>query len=251
MSDEIKTAELAELIDFTTLLQVFNIEKKSLILQTTIENKSAYITFEKGEVVDAGVGILRGIDAFKKIVFENPKKIKIKKMNKRAKKTIDMPFMNLLLESVKNIDDINKNRDSEATKKAGLQQGDELSLVSLEDLLNGKFVSALDGIKGFSGCFVINNKGILVWKHHSFLDDVKISFPLVHNFVQKTDTKIFEKFSIKADYIILNSTKKKIFLKKLEINNEFYTLVLILDSFGNETMAKKTLFMLDELIPEL
>lgn len=247
MEKEINIEDLASLIDFTTLLQLFNMEKKSLVLVVMIGNEKGYIAFKDGEVIDAKLNSLRGIDAFKRMILENPKRFKIVKTNKKIPKTIEVPFMNLLLESVKNVDDVNRENNSKEVKKRK-SKGKKKKSVSVEKIFDEKFISALDNIKGFSGCFVVNDKGILVWKYYQFLGDVKFSFSVAHGFVKRVKNKVKEQLSWKTKSIVIYLKTKILFLKGVELNDTFHTLILILDSSSNEAMAKRALAMLDRLL---
>ncbi len=246
MEREIKTEDLTELIDFTTILQLFNMEKKSLVLGAKVGNEVGYVAFDNGEIIDAGLNDLRGVEAFQKIILENPKKFKIVKTKKKVPRTIEIPFMNLLLESVKNVDELHKETKSWKPEEKGVKnKNTKENPVSIEKLFNEKFVSALDEIKGFSGCFVVNKRGIWVWKHYQYLSDIKFSFSLAHRFFQQTQKTLLERFSWQTRCIILYLKKKILFLKAIKINGIVYTLILILDSSGNEAMAKRALKMLD------
>ncbi len=111
------TDELTELIEFTTLLQLINMEKKSVIVWLTLGKKKGYVAFENGEIVDAKFGKLRGVEAANYLIMQNRGKVKIEKGKKVKEKTVDIPFMTLLLNAVKSKDDLNREKEENKTDK--------------------------------------------------------------------------------------------------------------------------------------
>ena len=157
--------------------------------------------------------------------------------------------MNLLLESVKNIDDKNKKDDFSGQEMEKIQKHKN-NTNFLDKVFNGNFKSLLEKIRGFSGCFIVNGSGVLVWKHYLFLSDLKFSFSPIIEFVQRVNSKFYEIFLREINYILLHLQDKKLFLKELKCEDFNYTVILILKSSGNETMARQALSLLDQLLVE-
>ena len=105
-----------EAIDLISVLQVINLDKKSVVLQIDTEGEKGLIYFKDGEIVNAEYKDYTGEEAILKIIELRRGSISVKKLKSKVKTLIDIPFTTLMMNSMKKIDETrngNKNKTSE------------------------------------------------------------------------------------------------------------------------------------------
>ncbi len=101
-----KEGGLVESLELTSILQLIHMEGKSLVLMLELNDKTGYFGFDKGEIVDAKYGELTGIEAAKYMIATNKGDVRIDNNKSARAKTISIPFMSLLLDSMKEKDEM-------------------------------------------------------------------------------------------------------------------------------------------------
>ncbi len=100
-------------ISLPSFLQLVEMEKKTCTLRVTSEDKTGSLYFTKGEIFDAEAKDLKNEEAaYELLSWERPE-IKIEDYNKRTKKEIKQPLMNILMEGLKvkdEKDSVNKGK---------------------------------------------------------------------------------------------------------------------------------------------
>jgi len=104
-------------IDLTSLLQMINLEKKSVTVKIEHKTKIAFLYFEEGEIIHAEYDEFEGLDAAKYIIAMNKGKFSISKNGEVVPKTIDVPFVALMMDAMKSGDEQEKNSDDEKDLK--------------------------------------------------------------------------------------------------------------------------------------
>ena len=100
-----------ESIDLTSLLQMVNLEKKSVTVRIEHKDKTGFIYFENGEIIHAEYNEFEGLEAAKYIISMNKGKFSISKNGEVVPKSIDVPFVALMMDSLKfNDENILKNK---------------------------------------------------------------------------------------------------------------------------------------------
>lgn len=92
-------------IDITSLLQMINLERKTLAVKIDLKDKAGYLHFEKGEIVHAEFENLVGIEAAQRMLNLNRGHFSLHPAEIDLAKTIEMPFMVLLMNTMKEIDE--------------------------------------------------------------------------------------------------------------------------------------------------
>ncbi|MCK4836832.1 MAG: response regulator [Candidatus Aminicenantes bacterium] len=95
-------------VDLTSLLQMINLEKKSLSVKIDLKNRSGCFHFKKGEIIHAGLGDIEGEEAVYALLKTKKGRFSVAKEKKEIKRTIDVPFMVLLMKAIKQADEENK-----------------------------------------------------------------------------------------------------------------------------------------------
>jgi CheY-like chemotaxis protein len=104
-------------IDLTSLLQMVNLEKKTIAVKVKSRTEEGVLHFDKGEIIHAEYGDLEGEEAAFKVINISKGIFSLVKEKKKIKQTIDTPFMVLLMNIMKTADE-DKNRK---TKKSDIQ----------------------------------------------------------------------------------------------------------------------------------
>ncbi len=94
-------------IDLTSLLQMINLEKKSITVKIKNNKGVGLLYFDRGEIIHAEYGRLEGVAAVKEIILMNKGKFSFVKNGEEIHRTIDISFISLMIDSAKTNDEIN------------------------------------------------------------------------------------------------------------------------------------------------
>ncbi len=100
-----ETAVTFESIDLLSVMQVINLDKNTSALEIEIEDKKGMIYFEDGEMTDAEYLGLRGKEAVLKLIAQRKGNILVKKIKNKIERTINVPFVEFMLDMMKQIDE--------------------------------------------------------------------------------------------------------------------------------------------------
>lgn len=92
-------------IDLTSLLQMINLEKKTVTVGIESDYEKGFLYFDKGEIVHAECGVLIGEDAAFHLIRMNKGRFSLVKAETGIPKTIDTPFLVLVMNVMKKIDE--------------------------------------------------------------------------------------------------------------------------------------------------
>jgi response regulator of citrate/malate metabolism/predicted regulator of Ras-like GTPase activity (Roadblock/LC7/MglB family) len=130
-------------IDLATVMQVINLERKSSVLEIDLKDGKGAIYFDKGEIVNADYKNLKGDKAVRALLARNEGAISVKKKQGKVKRKMRVPFVEYMMEVMKDIDETNREEyeESEAKKK------DEPPA----QVRNQRFESAFDTLSAIAG----------------------------------------------------------------------------------------------------
>jgi predicted regulator of Ras-like GTPase activity (Roadblock/LC7/MglB family)/CheY-like chemotaxis protein len=94
-----------ESIDLLSVMQVINLDKKTSALHIDCDGREGVIYFVEGEIIDADYQGLSGVEAVLKLIAQRNSNISVKKIKNNVKKTIDVPFVEFMLDVTKEIDE--------------------------------------------------------------------------------------------------------------------------------------------------
>ncbi len=94
-----------ESIDLTSLLQMINLEKKSTTVKINNNEEIGFLYFEKGEVIHSTYKEFEGLEAAKHIISMNKGKFSFVKNGEMVPKSIDVPFVALMMDSIRSGDE--------------------------------------------------------------------------------------------------------------------------------------------------
>ncbi len=102
-------------IDLSSLLQLVNLEKKSLTVKVSNADQTGFLFFKKGEIIHATYGEMNGLEAAKFIIKMNKGKFSFVKNEGTIPESITVPFVVLMMELMKEKDE--KNGEKIVDKK--------------------------------------------------------------------------------------------------------------------------------------
>lgn len=108
-SEEEGVSGTLDSIDLTSLLQMINLEKKSLTVKIKIDEKQGFLYFKKGEIIHAEFDNLEGEQAALCLITMNKGRFSLMETTKKPKQTVNVPFAVLLLNTMKKIDENTKS----------------------------------------------------------------------------------------------------------------------------------------------
>ncbi len=94
-----------ESIDLTSLLQMINLEKKSTTVKIESSGDTGFLYFENGEIIHSIYKEFEGLDAAKHIISMNKGKFSFVKNGDMVPKSIDVPFVALMMDSIRSSDE--------------------------------------------------------------------------------------------------------------------------------------------------
>jgi len=109
-------------IDITSLLQMINLEKKTTTVKIALKNNTGYLFFDKGEIVHAEFEDMKGEEAAQSLLNLNRGRFSLLQPRK-VDKTIDTPFMVLLMNAMKTIDEGLKEVDESVLDIESVEEG--------------------------------------------------------------------------------------------------------------------------------
>ncbi len=170
-------------INLTSILQMINLEKKSLVVRIEIENSEGFLYFSQGEMVHAEYKGLEGEEATLHLVKLNKGRFSLLKSDKKFSHTINTPFLALMINIMKVIDESSRDQNISDLKKDTDQDIDT-------------FNKAIDIIKKNLGDALIScsiwanedGKPIVMYDPHKSVDSAAATslFNQVSKFIKKS-----------------------------------------------------------------
>ncbi len=99
-----------ETIDLVTVMQIIHMERKTSALEIDIEGIKGTIYFVEGEIVHAEYNGLEGETAILKLITLNSGVISVKKTTGEVKQTVEVPFVQYMMNIMKTIDEVKRDR---------------------------------------------------------------------------------------------------------------------------------------------
>jgi len=124
-------------IALTSLLQMINLEKKSLVVKVEYQNQQGFLYFDKGEIIHAEYKEEEGELAAFHLIGMNKGRFSILKPTEKSipEKTITTPFMVLLMNAMKSADEKQKEKKFENIMKHHKME-DKMDISKLEEAVD-------------------------------------------------------------------------------------------------------------------
>ena len=154
-------------IDLTSLLQLINLERKSVIVKIEIDDKKGFLYFDKGEIVNAEFDDLEGKNAAVRLISLNRGRFFVLKKEKKVERAINVPFLTFIMNIMKDIDE-----EAEKEEKEELELDIEEKKV-LEFQINKEIFDAIKEVFGFKHAGVFDKDGDLIVSEPPGNKDIK------------------------------------------------------------------------------
>jgi DNA-binding response OmpR family regulator/roadblock/LC7 domain-containing protein len=239
-----------ESIDLVTVMQVINLEKKTSAVQITVDEDKGFIYFEEGEIISAEFRGLRDEAAIREVLNFNKGQITIKKIKNRIKKTIRKPFVELLMDLTRRIDEIRKNHE----ETFGIEeetQAEDTHKISHKTRITQK-LAHLHDVSGYLAAGVFTPQGEFVDGESEFSGiDFKLAGSLVNDTMLNARAMTLEVGFGETSMIQLDTCVGFVFCKCYNDGKRHFHTLLVIKNDGNVAMAKvKLIKTVEELVDE-
>lgn len=137
-SEEEGVSGTIDSIALTSLLQMINLEKKSLIVKIESQAGEGFLYFNKGEIVHAEYKDQVGEEAAFQLIRMNKGRFSLLKLKeiKMAQKTINIPFMVLMMNAMKTLDENKKVSHLENKYKRNPKEEEQMDVKKLNEAVD-------------------------------------------------------------------------------------------------------------------
>ena len=233
-----------ESLELTSILQLINMEGKSAVLWVELDGKKGYFAFTKGEIVDAKFNDLTGIEAAKYLIDRNEGEIRIDSKRQAKKRTISIPFMNLLLDTMKEKDEKGRKEPQKAVKRTSAKKEkkkQQFDVSALKKKLSQE-LEILSDVKGFANAAAFGPEGKCFFEMSSDKASSlkKIGASFVSLFKKASNAISGVDFGT-VEMVQVDSVKGILFAKGVHLDSFQIGLLVYIGLNGNLAMAKKGL----------
>lgn len=228
-----------ESIDLVTVMQIINMEQKTSALQIDIDDKKGTIYFVQGEIIHAEYDALEDEEAVSKLITLEEGIISVKNIKGKVKRTMEIPFVQYLMNMMKIIDE--RRRDREAAsgnpkkelKKSKKGKNKEDSM-AIEEILK-----TLTEVKGYLGAGVFTPQGEILGGSTEISGiHFEEAGSVIHDTLSNSKTMAKNVGFGILDMIQLYSEIGIIFAKCYNDGKLHFHTILVIKTDGNVAMAK-------------
>ena len=162
-----------ELIDLLSVMQVINIDKKSSALQIDLDDKQGFIYFKDGELINAEYENFKGEEAVLQLISLKTGNISVKKLKKKVKRIINIPFVEFIMNIMKKKDELRHKNNIEYKEDEVIQDkelyeellGEEKLKIKTEEKMSNtaqvfsESLESLSETSGFKAAGIYNSSG--------------------------------------------------------------------------------------------
>lgn len=236
-----------ESIDLVTVMQVINLEKKTSAIQIDVDNDRGYIYFEEGEIISAEFNGLRDEEAIAELLDLNRGQISIKNLKDTVKKTMRKPFVELVIDLTRKMDETRRAQEETFGKE---KKAPKAKKVKKKPKTNIKEkLAILKDVTGYLGAGVFTPFGeMLEGDSKTASLNIELAGSLTHDLLLNAKGMSKEAGFGEAEMIQVDTQLGFIFCKCFNNGKVHYHTVLILKNNGNVAMAK---VKLDKVVADL
>ncbi len=227
-----------ESIDLTSVLQIINLEKKTVAVKIQINEKEGFLYFDNGEIINAEFDNVSGIEAAKRLINMNRGKFTVLQGKKKVLRSINVPFITFIINIAKEIDErkYQKNRRPDEVAKTA------------EIGVSKKIFDSLKTVTGLKSAGVFNSAGDLILSDSESSMDIKglgiLGLNLYESIIdtfKQLNLGCFDLFQIQTDQLI--------YIFAWLVTDEIY-LGVILDLKGNVAILKHKIKEISQCIED-
>jgi CheY-like chemotaxis protein len=225
-----------ESLDLETVMQIINMERKTAVLEITVEDGKGHIYFKGGEIIHATYQNLEGEPAIAKLIAcREGCSIAVKdSRNQQIKRTIQIPFVEQIMNIMKTIDELKRDIPSIPVETLKLKKNYKEVPMGINEKL-----TMLKDVSGYLGAGVFTPQGEML---EGTADISGIQFVEAGSLIHDTlrDAKDMSKkigFG-NLDLIQLYTELGIVFAKCYNQGNLHFHTILVIKNDGNIAMAR-------------
>jgi len=230
--EEKERTVMFESIDLVTVMQIINMEQKTSALQIDIDNKRGTIYFVEGEIIHAEYDGLEDEEAVSKLITFDEGVISVKNIKGKVKRTMEIPFVQYLMNMMKIIDE--RRRDRQVQLDNQKKENNKEERMAIEEILN-----TLKEVNGYLAAGVFTPQGEILG---GSTDLSGIHFEeagsVIHDTLSNSKTMAKNVGFGNLDMIQLYSEMGVIFAKCYNDGDLHFHTILVIKTDGNVAMAK-------------
>ncbi|MCK4888582.1 MAG: response regulator [Candidatus Aminicenantes bacterium] len=119
-----------ESIDLLSVMQVINIDKKTVALQVNNNGKRGVIYFSKGEIINAEYEDFAGEEAIMELISLKSSKISVKKLKGKVKRVINYSFVEFMMNIMKKVDELRNESNTNYNDDIKIEFKDEENITN-------------------------------------------------------------------------------------------------------------------------
>lgn len=228
-----------ESIDLMTVLQIINLEKKTAEITVRSAKTSGSVFFVNGDIYHAVCGSFKGEKAIMKLISLKNSEISVMKGNESITRTINIPFVEQMMQIMKLIDELrNKKKQAKKSKPKKVNNYNKENKMAIKETL-----STLKDVSGYLGAGVFTPQGeLLEGEADASGVHFETSGSMIHDTLLNAQKMSDAAGFGKADMIQVDTEAGLLFCKCFNDNasKHFHT-ILVLKKDGNVAMAKMKL----------
>lgn len=242
----------SESLDLVTLLQIMNFEKRTSALQINIDDKSGIIYFFKGEIVHAEFKGLEGENAVLKLITLNKGIITEKKIKKKLKLTVEVPFDQLLMNIMKVIDNLREKQQNKSNQQRKGEKQSKSEKIKEEYMAVAEILKTLKDVNGYIGAGVFTPQGEILGGSTE-LSGIQFEEAglLCHDTLSNSKSMSIQVGFGNLDMIQLYSEMGIIFAKCYDDGKLHFHTILMIKNDGNVAIARLRLNSAVEALKEV
>jgi CheY-like chemotaxis protein len=241
-----------ESIDLVTVMQIINMEQKTSALQIDINDKKGTIYFVEGEIVHAEYDGLEDEEAVSKLITIDGGVISVKNIKGKAKRTMEIPFVQYLMNMMKTIDEGRRDRQVKLDKQKKELKKSKKDKKEEEHMAVEEILKTLKEVNGYLGAGVFTPQGeILAGSTEISGIHFEEAGSVIHDTLSNSKTMAKNVGFGNLDMIQLYSEMGIIFAKCYDDGKLHFHTILVIKTDGNVAIAKLKLNKTVEALKEV
>ncbi|NOY23837.1 MAG: response regulator [Acidobacteria bacterium] len=229
---------LLQSLELSSVVQLINMEGKTLVLEVSSGNNTGYLSFSRGELFDASFQNLQGEKAAV-AMFSLPQcRLVVTSTKRGRKKTIKRPLMNLLMKAMKDSDE--KLRKEQKQLEFEESTG-PIDVENLEAMIKLPLKELTD-VKGFVSIGLYDESGMLLVGKG--MEGKTVLMKVQRDFARliERSTAVFSLGKVGTIYgVVVNFSRGALIGKRFFWGGIPLHMMVHIDENGNLAMARKTI----------
>jgi DNA-binding response OmpR family regulator len=241
-----------ESIDLVTVMQIINMEQKTSALQIDIDDKIGTIYFIEGEIRHAEYDGLVGEDAVSKLITLDEGIISVKNIKGKVKRTVEIPFVQYLMNMMKIIDESRRDRKTRLEQPKKMKKKSKIVKNKEEAMAIEEILKTLKEVNGYLGAGIFTPQGEILGGSTEISGiHFEEAGSVIHDTLSNSKSVSKNVGFGSLDMLQLYSEMGIIFAKCYDDGKLHFHTILVIKNDGNVAMAKLKLNKTVEALKEV